>query len=252
MQLSGNTILITGGGSGIGLGLSRAFHALDNQVIIAGRRKDLLDRVAATLPGTRTVQLDVGNADAIERFADEAKDSLPSLNVLINNAGIQRPEILRAGQHDLADAAEMVETNLLGPVRLTSALLPLLQGRPKSAILNVTSGLAFVPGAGVATYSATKAAMHSYTLSLRQQLRHTTTEVIEIIPPYVQTDLGPNHGSDPRAMPLQDFIGEVVRILQEHPGAEEVVVERCKPLRHAAETGSFQAAFDRLNGGVVF
>jgi uncharacterized oxidoreductase len=188
MKLSGNTILITGGGSGIGRGLAEAFHALGNQVIITGRRKQALDETTKANPGMKSLTLDVQDPAAIRTFASQAAAEFPSLNVLINNAGIMRTEKLIAQQPDLADAEAIVTTNLLGPIRLTAALLPLLQRQPSSTIVNVSSGLAFLPLALTPTYCATKAAMHSYSLSLRYQLRATTTEVLELIPPYVATE----------------------------------------------------------------
>ncbi len=139
-------------------------------------------------------------------------------------------------------------TNLLGPIRLTAALLPHLRSRPRSAVLTMSSGLAFVPMAATPTYSATKAAIHSWSMALRRQLRGTTTEVIEIAPPYVQTELmGEHQASDPRAMPLDAFIAEVMGILDDRPDAEEVIVERCRPLRFAAEDGRMAAMFDAVN-----
>ena len=247
MQIAGNTILITGGGSGIGRGLAEALHGLGNQVIITGRRQAALESVTAANPGMKLARLDIDDADAIRAFVQEATAAFPTLNVLVNNAGIQRPEDLRTQDEDLTAMEAMVTTNLLGPIRLTTALLPLLRSQPRSTVINVTSALAFVPGSGVPTYSATKAAMHSYTMSLRQQLRRTSTDVIEIIPPFVQTGLGPGHATDSRAMPLPAFISEVMAILGNEPEAAEVVVERSKPLRFAAEAGSFDATFKGLN-----
>ena len=246
MKLASNTILITGGGSGIGRGLAEAFHHLGNQVILAGRRQSMLDQATAANPGMQAVTLDAADPVAIRQFGSTISERFPALNVLINNAGIQTPEDLRKQPEKLADCEAMVTTNLLGPIRLTAALLPLLQRQQDSTIINVTSGLAFLPGAFVPTYSATKAAMHSYTLSLRYQLRGKT-DVLEVIPPYVQTDLGPNHGKDSRAMPLKEFISETMAILHNDPAATEIIVERCKPLRFAAESGNFHRAFEGLN-----
>ena len=169
------------------------------------------------------------------------------MNVLINNAGFQQPENLLNQQEDLTDAESTITTNLLGLIRITAALLPLLMKQSTSAIVNVTSGLAFLPMSGVPTYCATKAAMHSYTVSLRRQLKSMNTEVIELIPPYVQTGLGPNHGADPMAMPLTAFISEVMEILRRNPKIAEVVVEQCKPLRFASERGQFDTLFSKLN-----
>lgn len=247
MKTTSNTILITGGGSGIGRGLAEAFHALGNQVIIAGRRQQALDETTKANPGMLSAVLDIEDPAAIRAFAAELTKQHPTLNVLINNAGITRRENLKASQGDLADVEAIVTTNLLGPIRLTAALLPHLQKQPRATILNVTSGLAFVPFPQGPTYSATKAALHSYTVSLRVQLRGTPVEVVEIIPPYVQTELGgPRQASDPRAMPLKDFIAETMQILETQPDAVENCVEKAKPLRFAEATGTFDKALEML------
>ncbi len=246
MNLSGNTMLITGGGSGIGRGLAEAFHALGNQVVIAGRRQQALDETTAANPGMKSIILDIENPEAIQAFAAVAAAEFPSLNVLVNNAGIMRRENLLNQQPDLADAEAIVTTNLLGPIRMTAALLPLLQKQASSTIINVSSGLAFLPLVLTPTYCATKAAIHSYSLSLRYQLRATTTEVLELIPPYVATDLM-DGASDPRAMPLDAFIAEVMEILKTKPTPAEICVENVKRLRFAAENGKFEAIFQGLN-----
>lgn len=246
MQMTGNTILITGGGSGIGRALAEAFHAEGNQVIIAGRRKDALGAAAAAHPGMKAAALDIARADAIQSFADGIKASFPALNVVIHCAGIMRNESLLDGAP--ADAEATVATNLLGPIRLTAALLPLLEKQPRAAILTVSSGLAFVPMAATPTYCATKAAIHSYTQSLRYQLCKTAIEVIELIPPYVQTELqGPRQASDPNAMPLKDFIDETMRLLKHSPTAAEICVERVKPLRFAEANKNYDAFFKQFN-----
>ncbi len=250
MKITGNTILITGGGSGIGRGLAEALQQAGNQVIIAGRRKQVLEETTAAHPGIKAITLDIENAASIHSFAEQVATEYPALNVLINNAGIMRPENLQAQPEDLADAEAIVTTNLLGPIRLTAALLPLLQKQPSSTIMNVSSGLAFVPLSLTPTYCATKAAIHSYTQSLRYQLKATTTEVMELIPPYVATDLM-GGGSDPRAMPLGEFIAEVMNILKGEPNTAEICVERVKPLRFAAESGKFEAVFHGLNDAMA-
>ena len=246
MNLSGNTILITGGGSGIGRGLAEALHALGNQVVIAGRRKKALEETTAANPGMKSLTLDIESPSAIREFAAQIAADYPALNVLINNAGIMRHEKLLAQQADLADAEATVATNLLGPIRLTAALLPHLQKQPHSTIVNVSSGLAFLPLALTPTYCATKAAIHSYTLSLRYQLRSTSIEVLELIPPYVQTHLM-DGAEDPRAMPLDKFLAEVMEILKTKPTPAEICVENVKPLRFSAESGRFDAIFQGLN-----
>ncbi len=245
MKLSGNTVLITGGGTGIGRGLAESLHKLGNQVIIAGRRRQALEETAAANPGMKSLTVDMQDAAAIREFAARVAGEFPALNVLVNNAGIMRAEKLAAQQPDLRDAEAIVATNLLGPMRLTAALMPHLQKQADAAIMNVSSGLAFVPFALSPTYCATKAAIHSWTLSLRYQLRGRV-EVLELIPPYVATDLmsGKN---DPRAMPLDKFIAEMMEVLKKQPTPAEICVENVKRLRFAAESGQFEAVFNGLN-----
>ncbi len=244
MELRSNTILVTGGGTGIGRGLAEAFHALGNQVIIAGRRREALDATTAANPGMASAVLDVQDPAGIRAFAQDLARNHPTLNVLVNNSGIMRAENLLAQPEDLADMEAIVATNLLGPLRLTAALLPLLRRQPRSTIMNVSSGLAFLPLALTPTYCATKAALHSWTESLRYQLRSTATEVLELIPPYVATDLM-GGASDPRAMPLADFIKEVMEILA--TDAREICVENVKRLRFAEASGHYAAIFQGLN-----
>lgn len=246
MQIAGNTILITGGGSGIGRALAEQLHALGNTVIIAGRRKQALEATVHANPGMQAIVFDVESPEGIRDFAQKITSSLPKLNVLINNAGIMRVENLLAQQTDLADAEAIINTNLLGPIRLTAALLPHLQAQPASTIINVTSGLAYVPLALTPTYCATKAALHSYTESLRYQLRKSTVEVIELAPPYVQTDLL-NGAEDPRAMPLHEFITEVMSLLKQVPTPKAIYVERVKFLSNATTESRYDATFEALN-----
>lgn len=246
MNSAGNTILITGGGSGIGRGLAEAWHARGNQVIIAGRRRQALDEAAAANPGMKSLKIDIEDPASIRSFAAEVMAAYPKLNVLVNNAGIMRAEKLLAQPEDLADATAIVTTNLLGPIRLTAALLPHLNRQPQATIMNVSSGLGFVPIVLAPTYCATKAAIHSYTLSLRYQLKGTPIEVLELIPPYVATDLMGGR-SDPRAMPLDKFIAEAMRILEARPTPAEICVEHVKLLRDAAERGRFDVIFEGIN-----
>jgi len=246
MNITGNTILITGGGSGIGRGLAEELHKLGNQIIIAGRRKNALDETTVAHLGMKSLTLDIEDPVDIRAFAAQAAAEFPTLNVLINNAGIMRPENLLAQQSDLADSEATITTNLLGPIRLTAALLPHLQRQPHAAIVNVSSGLAFLPLALTPTYCATKAAIHSYTESLRYQLRATQIEVLELIPPYVATHLM-DGADDPRAMPLNQFIAEVMQILKTQPTPSEICVENVKGLRFAAKSGRYDAVFAGLN-----
>jgi uncharacterized oxidoreductase len=245
-----HTILITGGGSGIGRGLAEAYHALGHHVLIAGRRQAVLDEVTAANPGMASIRLDIEDPASIREAAAIVAERFPALDTLINNAGIMRAENLLAEPFDLADAEATVSTNLLGPIRLTSALLPHLRKQPAATIINVTSGLAFLPLALTPTYSATKAALHAYTESLRYQLRGTAVAVKELAPPYVQTDLM-GGAEDPRAMPLGAFIDEAMGILTSRPDAEEILVERVHPLRYAERNGAYAATFKGLNDAMA-
>jgi uncharacterized oxidoreductase len=254
MKTTNNTILITGGGSGIGRALAEAFHALGNQVIISGRGKRALDETTAANPGMKSLPLDMADPGSIRSFAARVIEGYPALNVLVNNAGIMKAENLLAPQEALADAEATVTTNLLGPLRLTAALLPLLLKQPRATVMNVSSGLAFVPLALTPTYCATKAALHSYTQSLRYQLKETAVEVLELIPPYVQTKLSGDHQlKDPRAMPLGDFIAEAMDILKTQPDATEICVKNVIPLRFAADGGQekFEQVFQGLNAAMT-
>ena len=199
----------------------------------------------------KSLALNIENPAAIRDFAAKVVAEFPSLNVLINNAGIMRAEKLLAQQPDLADAEATIATNLLGPIRLTAALLPHLQKQPRAAIINASSGLAFLPLAITPTYCASKAAMHSYTLSLRYQLRNTGIEVLELIPPYVATQLMDRNADDPRAMPLHQFLTEVMEILKQQPTPPEICVENVKRLRFAAECGKFDQIFNGLNAAMT-
>jgi uncharacterized oxidoreductase len=253
MNTTGNTILITGGGSGIGRGLAEAFHKLGNKVIIAGRRKQVLDETIAANPGMASATLNIEDAAGIRSFAEKLIADYPALNVVIHNAGIMRPESLTKSP-DTADAEAMITTNLLGPIRLTAALLPHLQKQPHATIMTVSSGLAFIPMAITPTYNATKAAIHSWTQSLRYQLKSTNIEVVELVPPYVQTELmGSQQAADPRAMPLKDYLAETIDIIKTQPNATEVLVERVKPLRFSASNGEekYNAFYKQFNDAMM-
>jgi uncharacterized oxidoreductase len=237
MKLSGNTIFITGGGSGIGRGLAEALHKLGNQVIISGRRKGHLDAVTKTNPGMRSVELDITDPASIAAVAGHLIVHYPQLNVLINNAGIMQVDDV-SGTVDDDLLASTLATNLMGPIRMTSALIHHLKAQPSATVANVSSGLAFVPLSMTAVYSSTKAAIHSYTLTLRHRLKGSSVRVLEIAPPWVQTDLL-NSNNEPRAMPLADFIRETIEVLG--TDADEVLVERVKMLRN--NPGPGEAAF---------
>lgn len=247
MKTSGNTILITGGGSGIGRALAEALHANGNRVIVAGRRESSLEAALAANPGMESVMLDVTDPDQIRTVAAQLIDRYPALNVLINNAGVMIAEDLTSPQWDLTIPESTIQTNLLGPIRMTAALLPHFQQQHSATIINVSSGLAFVPLARTPTYSATKAAVHSYTVSLRRQLEGSPVEVLELIPPAVQTELMPGHATNPAAMPLDDYIAEVMSLLSQQPSPPEVRVKRVALLRNAEAERRFDQVLDALN-----
>lgn len=247
MKSTGNTILITGGASGIGLALAEAWQAAGNTVIIAGRRRAPLDEAMAKHPGLTSYTLDIQDPASIAKLAAAMAEKHPGLNVLVNNAGIMRAENLIEGQTALADAEAMIATNLLGPIRLTAALLPQLAARDRASIINVSSGLAFVPLAMTPTYSATKAALHSYTQSLRHQLRETGVDVLELAPPMVQTELMPGQSVNPMGLPLAAFVSEVMELLAQTPTPGEICVSAVQPLRRAEAEGRFEQVFGLLN-----
>jgi uncharacterized oxidoreductase len=253
MKSTGNTILVTGGGSGIGRAYAEAFQKLGNKVIIAGRRKQILDEVIAANPGMEAAVLDVEDGASIKPAAEALLKRFPKLNVVLHSAGIMRPENLLSGD-DLATAEATISTNLLGAIRLTTALLPNILKQPDGAVLTISSGLAFTPLHLTPTYCATKAAIHSFSQSLRYQLRNTKVSVVEIIPGYVQTGLmGQAQAEDPRAMPLADFISETMNIIRTQPDVAEVIVEKVKFLRFAEQGGpeKYNAFFKSFNEAMM-
>jgi len=244
---TGNTILITGGGTGIGRGLAEALHARGNRVIVAGRRAEPLEEVARANPGMTTALLDVADASAIAPFAARVAANHPGLNVVIHNAGIiQAMDLAHAvAQGDLSGADIAHGSDEVG--RLTAALLPHLKRRPRASIVTVSSGLAFVPLVATPTNNATKAAIHSWSQSLREQLKGTAIDVVEIVPPQVATDLVPGNAENPNAMPLQAYIDEVMSLIEANPDAHEICVERVGLLRQAERRGEYDRVFAMLN-----
>jgi uncharacterized oxidoreductase len=245
MKTSGNTILVTGGGSGIGEALARRLHDAGNAVIVSGRRREALEQAIAGRADMHALELDVEQPGAIADFARRVLAEHPALNVLINNAGIMRFETLDR-RRDLGDAEETVATNLLGPIRLINALIDHLAAQPDPAIVNVTSGLAFVPLVDTPTYCATKAAIHSYTISLREALKDRV-EVIELAPPAVRTELTPGQATRPGYQPLDEFADEAMRLLRQQPTPPEILVERVRFLRFAEAEQRFDSALAQLN-----
>ncbi|WGM47847.1 putative oxidoreductase [Brevundimonas sp. NIBR10] len=245
MNTASDTVLITGGGTGIGRAFAEALHAKGAKVIIAGRRAAPLEEVVAANPGMAHVVLDVADPQAIKTVAARVIADHPDLNVVINNAGIMKPEALSGGVFDLSIVEETIGINLLGTIRLTAALLPHLLTRPSATVVTVSSGLAFVPLAATPTYNATKAAIHSWSQSLRHQLKDTTVRVVEWAPPGVATDLMPGHAQDPRSMPLDEFTAESLALFE--AGHDEVLVERVKFLSGAEGRGEYAQVFEMLN-----
>ena len=245
MKSTGNTILITGGGTGIGRALAHGFSDQGNTVIVTGRTRASLNEAIAGRDTMVAYTLDMANADEIRTFAQEVVKRHPALNVVVNNAGIMRFEDLTQARN-LADAEATIVTNLLGPIRLTNALIAHLIAVADSSIVNVTSGLAFVPLISTPTYNATKAGLHSYTVSLRHQLEGKV-EVIELAPPAVQTDLTPGQASREGYLPLSAYIDEVMALFAQSPTPAEILVERVKFLRNAEAEGRFETALAAVN-----
>jgi uncharacterized oxidoreductase len=245
MKTTGNTIFIPGATSGIGLGLAQRFHALGNKVIIGGRRQSLLDNVVAGHPGIEAIAIDTSDGASIRNAAEAVKSKFPDTNVLINMAGIMLPEDY-ASSDFLSIAEQTVTTNLLGPIRLIAAFSEFLATKHDATIMNVSSGLAFVPLPITPTYNATKAAIHSLSVALRVQLANTSIKVVELIPPAVQTALL-NQENSLTSMPLTEFLDEVMGILATQPEATEILVERVKFLRFAETQGKFDEVLAMLS-----
>jgi uncharacterized oxidoreductase len=245
MKTTGNTILITGGGSGIGREFARRFHDFGNIVIVAGRRMAALEETIAGREHMHAARLNVDDPDSVRAFAERIVREHSELNILINNAGIMRFEDMTRTRN-LTDAEETIVTNLLGPIRLANALTDHLVRQPDAAIINVSSGLAFVPLSGTPTYNATKAAIHSYTVSLREQLKGKV-EVVEIAPPAVQTELTPGQSTREGYMPLDAFIDEAMGLFQLQSTPKEILVERVRFLRWAERDGRFDQAVEMLS-----
>lgn len=238
MDLRQSIVFIPGATSGIGLGLALRLHAAGSTVIVGGRRTGLLEKIAREHPGIDTVEIDTTEVASISAARDALADRHPALNAIVTMAGIMEPEdLLDPASVDVAERT--VEVNLLGTIRLVNAFLPGLLAQPEATIMTVSSGLAFVPLAATPTYNATKAAIHSFTQSLRVQLTKTNVQVVELVPPATQTTLMGQQNS-PVAMPLEEFLSEVMGLLEAEPDADEILVERVKWQRHAEAEGRYQ------------
>ncbi|MDH0863828.1 SDR family NAD(P)-dependent oxidoreductase [Mitsuaria sp. GD03876] len=251
MKLSGNTVLVTGGSSGIGRALAEALHDRGNRVVITGRRQALLDEAVAARPGLVGLELDVDDPASLARLAATLRERFPALNVVIANAGISRAEDMTADAWTAGDAEAIVQTNILGVLRIAAATLPLLKGRAGATFLATSSALAFVPRADFPTYCASKAFLHSWLQSLRHQMRRVPIEVLELSPPYVRTTLtGAQQASDPRAMPLAEYVEQVLRLIEagEAPRGE-LLLDRDLPRRWAERDGRYDELFAAMNPG---
>ncbi|WP_248958481.1 SDR family oxidoreductase [Sphaerisporangium perillae] len=248
MNISGNTVFIPGSTSGIGLALAVALQAKGNTVIVGGRRAELLERIAADHPGIDTVLIDTSDAASIDSAAKEVLAKHPHLNVLVTMAGIMRIEDWRKPESFLASAESVVTTNVLGPIRLIAAFIQHLQAQPDATIVTVSSGLAFTPLKVTPSYNASKAAIHMLSESIRLQLADTNVKIVELEPPAVRTSLLPGQEDSEFAMPLDEFVTEVVALLESQPDAKEIQVERVKFLRYGEARGDYDQVVETLNG----
>jgi short-subunit dehydrogenase involved in D-alanine esterification of teichoic acids len=247
MNISGNTVFIPGATSGIGLALALELRARGNTVVVGGRRTDLLERIAAEHPGIDTVRIDTTDPADITAAAGTVLARHPDLNVLVTMAGIMRVEDWRAPETFLATAEATVTTNVLGPIRLIAAFVEHLRTRPDATIMTVSSGLAFAPLKVTPSYNASKAAIHMLSESLRLQLADTSVKVVELVPPSVRTALLPGQETNALAMPLEEYVSETVALLQAHPEAGEILVERVKYLRHGEARGDYDQVVEAIN-----
>ena len=248
MKINGNTILITGGATGIGFALAETLVNAGNKVIICGRRENKLKEAKEKLPQIEIKVCDVLAEKEREGLFVWAKDNYPDLNVLINNAGIQRMVNLKKGTKELFSGENEIETNFAAPIYLSAYFIPWFLKKRETAIINVSSGLGFVPIAAMPVYCATKAAIHSFTISLRYQLKDTSIKVFEIVPPAVDTELGKGATSDEsqeyRGVPPSEVAEATIKALANNE--YEIIVGEAKGLVAGARTNPEQA-FQNIN-----
>ncbi len=247
MNISGSTVFIPGATSGIGLALALALRDRGNEVVIGGRRTELLDRIVAENPGLHAYRIDTTDPQSIADVSKRVIAEHPAVNVLIPMAGIMRVEDWTTPGGFLDAAEEIVTTNLLGPIRLIAGFVEHLRSKPDAAIVTVSSGLAFAPLAITASYNATKAAIHMLSESVRLQLAGTSVQVLELVPPSVATDLLPGQKENPTAMPLDEFVAEALELIATQPDAREILVERVEFLRHGEARGDYDQVVAALN-----
>lgn len=247
MKMTGNTVFIPGATSGIGLELALALQAKGNTVVVGGRRTELLERIRAEHPGISAVQIDISDPASIRTAAQRVLTEHPDVNVLIAMAGIMRVEDWHHPESFLQSAEEIITTNVLGTIRLIANFIEHLQARPEATVITVSSGLAFAPLKVTPSYNASKAAIHMLSETLRLQLADTTVSVKELQPPAVRTDLMPGQQESDFAMPLKDFVDEVITLLETQPDANEIQVERVKFLRYGEARGDYDHVVATLN-----
>jgi short-subunit dehydrogenase involved in D-alanine esterification of teichoic acids len=247
MNISGNTVFIPGSTSGIGLALALALQSRGNTVIVGGRRAGQLEQIAAEHPSIDTVQIDTADAASIDSAARQVLARHPNLNILVTMAGIMRIEDWHQPATFLDSAESVITTNVLGPIRLIAAFIEHLRAQPDATIVTVSSGTGFAPLAVTPSYNASKAAIHMLSESIRLQLAGSSVQVMELEPPSVRTSLLPGQETSEWAMPLDEFVTEVVALLESQPDAKEIQVERVKFLRYGEARGDYDQVVATLN-----
>jgi len=245
MKTSNNTILITGGSAGIGLATAKAFLEKGNEVIITGRDAKRLEQAAAQLPGVHTLVSDVSSEAAVEELVQTIRTKFPKLNVLINNAGYAAYHTLAVGEESWKEAEKEIYTNYISVVRLTEKLLPILHQQPAAAVVNVSSITAYAPGLRIPTYSASKAALNSYSKILRLSLQDTNIKVFELMPPLVNTDFSAVIGGAANGIPPEEVAADLLNSMEQdvysiHTGKTAAIYDLLKE--------SPTAALNALNG----
>ncbi len=248
MNITGNTIFIPGATSGIGLELALRLQAAGNVVVIGGRRTDLLERLTAA-HGLSTVTIDTTDPSSVLAARDRVLSQHPDLNVLIAMAGVMEAEDVRNAGF-LEGAERIVETNVLGPLRLIAAFSEHLQTRPEATLMTVSSGLAHTPLAITPTYNGSKAFIHRFSETIRLQFADTPVQVIELVPPAVRTELMSGGSQNEHYLPLEAYVDEVMALLEAQPGATEILVDAVKFLRFAESENRYDDAVAALNPSV--
>jgi uncharacterized oxidoreductase len=248
MKIKDNTILITGGATGIGFALAEAFVKAGNKVLICGRRKAKLEEAKEKLPQIQIRQCDLSKKEDRESLCNWVKDNYKGLNILVNNAGVQRGINLRKGTAELFGGEDEIQINFVAPIYLSSYFAPLLLNKKEAAIINVSSGLGFVPIAMMPVYCATKAGIHIFSVSLRQQLKGSPVKVFEIVPPAVDTELGKDTTGESdqeyRGIPPGEVAAATLQALKNDE--YEIVIGEAKGLVEGARK-DFGKTFQELN-----